>query len=165
MAKNFMKSQTPRQNSHYKQGYYSPANPEKYVGDINAIIFRSSWEFKFMRFCDSNPNVVSWCSEPLGVPYFDPLSKTGRTYYIDFAIVVVDRDGNATRWLIEVKPSKHISPPKTPLRMTDKQTTNFLYSAKQYIVNQAKFEAAKQFAAERGFKFGIITENFIFQQV
>lgn len=165
MAKNYMKSQGPRQNGLYKQGYYSPANPEKVVGDVNKLIFRSSWEFKFMRFCDTNASVVSWANEPLSVKYYDPLSRKVRDYYIDFAIVVKDNDGTVTKWLIEVKPSRHIVPPKTPKRMTDKQTAAFLYSAKAYIVNQAKFEAAREFAAHQGFKFGIITENFIFQQV
>ena len=26
--------------------------------------FRSSWEFTFMNFCDDNPSVVAWASEP-----------------------------------------------------------------------------------------------------
>lgn len=162
MAKNIMKSQSPRANSHFKQGYYRPS--AKYVGDAAKCIFRSSWEAQFMRFCDTNPSVVSWTSEPdCTISYFDPLMKRVRNYYIDFAIVTQDSDGNITKWLIEVKPSKQIVPPPTPKRMTDKQTANFLHNAKAYIVNQAKFEAAKQFAAERGFRFGIITENFLFK--
>lgn len=164
MAKNFMKSQGPRQNSHFKQGYYRPS--EKYVGDPNKVIYRSSWEQQFMRFCDTNPNVISWTSEPdLHIPYYNPLEKRISRYYIDFAIVTRDNDGNVTKWFIEVKPSKQIVPPVTPKRMTDKQTDNYLRNAKHYIVNQAKFEAAKQFAAERGFKFGIVTENFLFKGV
>lgn len=34
----------------YYQGKYKPKNPEKYVGDINNIIFRSSWERNFFFF-------------------------------------------------------------------------------------------------------------------
>jgi hypothetical protein len=49
--------------------------------------------------------------------------------------------------------------------MTDKQTASYVYAAKQYIVNQAKFEAAKEFASVRGLKFGIITENFLFKSI
>ena len=49
--------------------------------------------------------------------------------------------------------------------MTDKQTANYVYAAKQSIVNQAKFEAAKEFASVRGLKFGIITENFLFKSI
>jgi hypothetical protein len=49
--------------------------------------------------------------------------------------------------------------------MTDKQTANYVYAAKQFILNQAKFEAAKSFAATRGLQFGIITENFLFKSI
>jgi hypothetical protein len=164
MAKNFMKSQGPRQNGHYKQGYYGVVNREKYVGDISKVIYRSSWEEKLMRFCDLNENILSWSNEPVAIPYYDPLTNVTRRYYVDFAIVTRDNNGTVTKWLLEVKPSKQISPPKAPNRMTDKQTDNYLRTAKAYIINQAKFEAAKLFAADRGFKFGIITENFLFRQ-
>jgi hypothetical protein len=166
MAKNHMKSQGPRTNGQYKQGYYRVLNTDKYTGDLTKVIYRSSWEAQFMRFCDTNPNIIGWTSEPdLACNYYDPLLKKMRKYYIDFAIVAQDNDGNISKWFIEIKPNKQIVPPTTPKRMTDKQTANFLHNAKAYIVNQAKFEAAKQFAAERGFKFGIVTENFLFKGV
>ena len=40
-----------------------------------------------------------------------------------------------------------------------------MYAAKQFVVNQAKFEAAKDFAMTKGLKFGIITENFLFNSI
>ena len=42
-----------------RQGYFRPANPAKYVGDPAQIIFRSSWEFKFLKWCDSSPTVIN----------------------------------------------------------------------------------------------------------
>jgi hypothetical protein len=148
-----------------RQGYFKPAFPEKYVGDPTQIIFRSSWEFKFLKWCDHSPTVIKYSSEPVGIPYYSPLDKRGHTYYIDFYVVTKDNDGREQSWLIEVKPDKYTKPPTAPARMTDKQTASYVYAAKQYIVNQAKFEAAKEFASVRGLKFGIITENFLFKSI
>jgi hypothetical protein len=148
-----------------KQGYFKPAHPDKYIGDISQIIFRSSWEFKFLKWCDLSPTIIQYSSEPVGISYYSPLDKRGHTYYVDFYIVTRDAAGNDQKWLIEVKPDKFVKAPVVPKRMTDKQTANYVYAAKQFIVNKAKFEAAKDFAIHRGMKFGIITENFLFKSI
>ena len=33
-----------------KQGYYRIANKEKYIGDPELVIYRSSWEFGFCKY-------------------------------------------------------------------------------------------------------------------
>jgi len=154
----------PRQGR-IKQGYFKPSNPDKYIGNVNAIIFRSGWEFKFLRWLDASPTIIAYASEPVGIPYFNPLDKRGHIYYVDFYIVTKDNTGKEQKFLIEVKPGKYTEPPKAPQRMTDKSTAAYVYSAKQYVINQAKFAAAKEFAAARGLKFGIITENFLFKSI
>lgn len=148
-----------------RQGYFKPANPDKYMGDLTKIIFRSSWEFKFLKWCDLSPTVLKYSSEPIAIMYYNPLDKRPHRYYVDFYIIVEDKDGSEKRMLIEVKPEKYCNPPKKPTRMTDKQTANYLYAAKQYIINQAKFEAAREFANQKGIEFGIITENFLFKSI
>lgn len=148
-----------------RQGYYKPVNADKYIGDISKIIFRSSWEFKFLKWCDLSPTVISYSSEPIGIPFYNPLDRRVHRYYVDFYVILKDSAGLEQRYLIEVKPNKYVNPPTTPKRMTDKQTFNYMYAAKQYIVNQAKFEAARNFAKEKGIKFGIITENFLFNSI
>lgn len=147
-----------------RQGYFKPVNPDKYIG-TQLPIFRSSWEFKFLKWCDLSPTVLKYSSEPFSITYYNPLDKRPHQYYIDFYIIVADKEGNQHQYLVEVKPLKYIEPPVRPERMTDKQTANYLYAAKQYIVNQAKFQAAREFAKERGVKFGIITENFLFNEI
>jgi hypothetical protein len=159
--KTFLK---PRQGQ-IQQGYFRPANPDKYIGDPNQIIFRSSWEFKFLKWCDASPTILKYSSEPVGIPYYSPLDKRGHIYYVDFYIVTKDNEGKEKAWLIEVKPNKYTKPPVAPKRMTDKQTANYMYAAKQFILNQAKFEAARAFASTRGLQFGIITENFLFKSI
>ena len=45
------------------QGKYRASNPKKYKGDHNNIIYRSSWEYKFMKWCDMTPSIQEWGSE------------------------------------------------------------------------------------------------------
>ena len=47
--------------------------------------------------------------------------------------------------------------------MTLKKLEKYNYDMKVWITNQAKFKAAKEWAAKRGFKFGVIDENFLFK--
>jgi hypothetical protein len=159
--KTFLK---PRQGK-VQQGYFRPANLDKYIGDPNQIIFRSSWEFKFLKWCDSSPSVIKYSSEPIAIPYYSPLDKRGHLYYVDFYVEIIDNAGKARKWIIEVKPIKYTKQPVAPKRMTDKQTANYMYAAKQFILNRAKFEAARDFAKTKGIQFGIITENFLFKSI
>jgi len=165
VQKNNIKTFLSPRHGQVQQGYFRPANPEKYIGNPSQIIFRSSWEFKFLKWCDASPTILKYSSEPVGIPYYSPLDKRGHIYYVDFYIVTKDTDGKEKAWLIEVKPNKYTKPPVAPKRMTDKQTANYMYAAKQFILNQAKFEAAREFASIRGLQFGIITENFLFKSI
>lgn len=160
-----IKSVKPTLNTGYRQGYFTPQNPDKYDGDSTQIIFRSSWEFKFMEFCDTNERIIKWGSETVVVPYINPILKKESKYFIDCYMVLKDKEGNITKWLIEIKPNKYLKPPVAPERLTEKQTLNYARHAKAYIINTAKFSAAQEFAKKRMMRFGIITENFLFNQV
>ena len=46
----------------YHQGRFHPQNPQKYKGDVNNIIYRSSWELKFMQWCYRNENIMEYGS-------------------------------------------------------------------------------------------------------
>jgi hypothetical protein len=74
-------------------------------------------------------------------------------------------EGVITKWIIEVKPNKYLTPPEPPKRLTEKSTLNYARHAKAYIINDAKFKAAKVYAKENNMRFGIITENFLFNKV
>lgn len=41
----------------YYQGKYKVKNYQKYKGDPTNVIYRSSWELKFLKYCDDNDNV------------------------------------------------------------------------------------------------------------
>ena len=55
------------------KGKYRPSYPEKYRGDYTNIVYRSLWELKFMKYCDSNENILEWGSEEIVLPYVSPL--------------------------------------------------------------------------------------------
>ena len=153
------------QNGRVKQGYFTPHNPHKYTGDLSKIIYRSSWELKFLTYCDQNDAVVEYASEPVGVPYFNPILKKECTYWIDCYMATKGTHDSLNKWLIEVKPNKYLTPPEPPKRLTEKQTLNYARHAKAYIINNAKFAAARLYASKHEMRFGIITENFLFSKV
>jgi len=133
---------------------YKPSNPEKYKGNYNNIICRSSWERKFCRWCDLNENVISWGSEEFFIPYVSPIDNKVHRYYPDFIIQVKESNGKNKTYLIEVKPKKQTLPPVKK----SKVTKNFIYETKTYAVNQAKWKAAKEWCDDRLIEFKIITE-------
>lgn len=78
----------PNKKGKYKQGYFIPKHPNKYIGDVNDIIYRSSWEKRFMIHCDLNSNVISWGSESFPIPYYNNVKGRMARYYPDFCIKV-----------------------------------------------------------------------------
>src|SRR5574344_1387886 len=157
--KDFLK---PRTNSRLRQGYFKPKHPEKYKGDVNQIIYRSGWEFKFFKFCDENPMVLEYSSEPIGIDYWNSVTKKQAKDWIDGYMKTINKSGTIREWLIEVKPDKYIRPPEAPQRLTEKQTYGYVRHAKMYLINTDKFKAAKAYAKAHNMTFGIITENFLF---
>jgi len=160
-----IKDVKPTLKSGYRQGYFTPRHPEKYAGSTTDIIYRSSWELKFMEFCDGSDNVIEWGSESVAIAYFNPLTKKPAKYWIDCYMKVKGKEGVETRWLIEVKPNKYLEKPTAPKRLTESALMSYARHAKAYLINSAKFEAAQDYARTHNMKFGIITENFLFNRV
>jgi hypothetical protein len=139
------------------KGKYSPKNPKKYKGDFTNIIYRSSWERKFMVYCDSNNNVLEWGSEEVIIPYVSPIDGRVHRYFPDFYVKVKQSDGSVKRLIIEVKPKSQCSPPKQPKR----KTKHFLNEVMTWGVNEAKWKAAIKFCKDRGMEFKILTEDHL----
>jgi hypothetical protein len=137
------------------KGKFTPKNIRKYKGDYRNIIYRSSWELKFMKYCDTTPSVLEWVSEEIVVPYRSPLDNKIHRYFVDFYAKIQEADGTITTYLIEIKPSKQTVPPKKPQR----QTKSYIYEVTEYLKNQAKWKAAKEFCDDRMWKFKILTES------
>lgn len=157
-----IKSNKPSAKSKFRQGYYSLSYPEKYIGDPSKIIYRSSWEYRFCRYCDTNENVIRWSSEPLGIKYMNPIDGKEHTYYIDFYMRVKEGDAEVD-YLAEVKPSASlIKPILEGKKMTTKKLQNYNYALQTWLINRSKFASAKHFAENRGYKFIVVTEDFLF---
>ena len=134
---------------------YKPSNPQKYQGNSNNIICRSSWERRFCRWCDTNDNILRWASEEFSIKYISPVDNRPHRYYPDFLIEVKESNGKVKKYVIEVKPKKQTLPPKKKSRVTK----SYLYECKQYAVNQAKWKAAEEYCADRRLKFRFLTED------
>ena len=137
------------------KGKYRPSRPKKYRGDPTNIIYRSLWELKFMKYCDSNKNILEWGSEEVIVPYRSPIDNRYHRYFPDFYIKVRESTGKIKRMIIEIKPQKQCIEPKVQKR----KTRSYVYQVCEYAKNQAKWEAAKEFCEDRKWEFKVLTEN------
>ena len=136
------------------KGKYSPINPRKYKGDANNVIYRSLWERRFMKYCDTNVNILEWGSEEIIVGYISPLDNRPHRYFPDFYIKVKESTGQIKKYLIEIKPKKQTVEPEKKQRVTK----GYLYEGMEYAKNQAKWSAAREFCKDNGWEFKILTE-------
>ena len=137
------------------KGRYTVKNPKKYVGDINKVISRSSWELRCMNYFDQNENVLKWSSEELAIPYISPIDKRWHRYYPDFVIQMLDEQNRVKTVMIEVKPHKQTKPP-APRKRTTKR---YIQEVKDWGINTSKWKAAQEYCADRKWEFKILTEN------
>ena len=138
-------------------GRYSPQYPAKYMGDPTQVFYRSMWERQVMKFLDLTETVVSWSSEEIVIPYRSPLDNRGHRYFPDFLMRIKNADGSISTVILEVKPHAQTKPP-TPTP-TSRQTKRYVTEVCQWGVNEAKWAAARQYCAVRGWTFAIGTEK------
>jgi len=136
----------------FAQSVYQVKNPEKYVG-TKPPYCRSSWETTFCMFCDNNPSIQNWASEPVKIPYRDPLTGKATVYVPDFLIHYIDKNMKKHAELIEIKPANQM--------ILEKVGKN-PYNQAQYVKNMAKWAAANKWAQQQGLKFRVINEHDIF---
>jgi hypothetical protein len=133
-------------------GKFKPTNPQKYIGDHTNIIYRSSWECRVMSWLDKNPDIVSWGSEELTIPYRSPVDGKYHRYFPDFIV----KTKNKTM-IIEVKPERETKEPKPKKRITKQ----YLQEVMTYGINQSKWKAAEEYCLDRGWEFKVITEKHL----
>lgn len=137
------------------KGTFKPKNPEKYVGDVKGIIYRSFIELSFMRYLDSEPNVIAWASEEMHIKYISPKDNKVHKYFPDFLIRKIDESGKEGTLIVEIKHTSETSPPKKPKKVTKR----FLAECMTWEINQAKWKAAEEFCKDRKWKFEVITQK------
>ena len=146
-------------NTKYPTKYPEPKrnkikNYHKYLGDYNNIWYRSSWELKFLHWCDTNPGIIKFSSEEIVVPYLSPKDNKIHRYFVDALIKTKDITGNINTYLIEIKPYCQTIPPKER-----RKTQTYLNEVMLWGINNAKWEAAKKMCDIKGWQFKIITEK------
>ena len=144
-----------KRTSKFKQGVFNPTHPEKYKGTL-PIFYRSSYELKYMRWCDHNPSIISWGSESIIIPYHNPLTGNISRYFVDCNVTLKTKDGIIRKFLIEIKPSVQTIPPKP-----SKNTKSLLRRQAEYVKNRAKWQAAEAWAKKKGYEFTILTEKHL----
>lgn len=137
----------------FASGLYTIRNTTKYVGK-GLPRYRSSWEWAFMNFCDTNENIMQWASEPVRIPYRHPLTGKMTTYVPDFIVTYRGPNNTLRGELIEIKP-------KSQSLIEDKQSQR---DRAQVAINYAKWDQATKWAKNNGLTFRVITEEQIFHQ-
>ena len=136
-------------------GKYRPTYRKKYKGDPTNIIYRSLWEFKFMKYCDLNENILEWGSEEIVIPYISPIDNRVHRYFPDFYVRVRSKTGRIEKLIIEIKPLKQTTHPKKQQR----RTKRYITEVTTYAVNDAKWKAATEYCKDRRWEFKILTEK------
>lgn len=131
----------------FKQGLFKPKNKSKYVGNVDHIVYRSSWELDVFNFLDLNSNVTKWNSEGIIIPYY--MDRKKHKYYVDLLVEI-----NEKVYLIEIKPYKETVPPKG-------DNIRELLTFKK---NTLKWNAAREYCKERNIEFLILTEKDIYKK-
>lgn len=162
------------------QGYMKNLkNPDKYVGDLQDIIYRSGWELAFAKWCDASKSVLKWSSEPTRIFYYNRIAKLDeckklgldpnnpknwavKNYHVDFWIQIKREDDIIEKWFIEIKPKDKLKKPIPPKPNSSlKEQRRFNNLAKEYLINEAKFAAMNEFAKRNGAKFYIFHEDIM----
>ena len=165
------------ENAKTRQGYYKVQNVNKYIGDPNLVIYRSSWEYSFCRWCDYSPSIIRWGSEPMHIPYYDRVSKLEeckkygldpndpknwviKNYHTDFWIEIDKGNEKSERIFIDIKPAIKLKKPIPPnYNASLKEQKKFVIDSKEYLINEAKFAAMSAYAEKNNMKFFIFTEE------
>lgn len=137
---------------------FQPTNANKYKG-LYPIVCRSSWEYKYCIYCDTEPSILEWSSEPFKIKYYYPITEKYRHYFPDYWIKVMTVSGNIREYLVEIKPKKYLKKPIPPKVKTAKKVKNYKYLVETYVEITAKAIAAKKFAKMNNMEYIILTED------
>lgn len=140
----------------FYQGKFKPENPSKYMGNVDNIVYRSSWEYKAFKFCDLTKHIVKWASEETIIPYISPVDGRPHRYFMDLKIWFTRQDGSIGIALVEIKPYAQTTP---PVKKPGKKTSTFLEEVKTFTINTAKWEAAEALCRREGWLFVKWTEH------
>lgn len=145
-----IKNLSPSKKSRYRQGYIDPKSCKKLFDRLSndKIIYRSSYELKFITWLENSSKVLHWGSECIRIPYLW-VDGTTHSYYPDYFVEMVD----GTKMVVEIKPHNQ----------TQKPLNENCWGAKEYAKNMCKWKATQEFCKAKGFIFKVLTEKTINQ--
>ena len=144
----------------FKQGSYTVINKSKYIGNVSSVYYRSSWEQRVFLYMDISPNILKWSSEEISIPYIKPTDNKPHRYFPDLYAEVLTSTG-AKKFLIEIKPTKDTEIYK-PKKTTSKSQQRIVESAITVAINEAKWDAAREWCKINSITFMIWTEKELF---
>jgi hypothetical protein len=153
-------------NKNYHQGYYSVINKDKYIGDLNRVIYRSSWEEAFCRYLDGNEKILKWSCEHIVITYNDLRGKSHRYYPDYYYQMMIDNDPNQLKHVVvELKPYVETIPPVKDFDIMEskskKKLENYSYAVTMYTKNLLKWNSAIQWCQDHHMEFIIVTEKHL----
>ncbi len=143
-----IKDLKPSKKSRYKQGYINPKSCKKLFEsqENEKIIYRSSYEKRFIMWLEKSPKVKHWGSECVSVDYTGADGKK-HEYWPDYMVEFDD----GSKCLIEIKPYSQTVEPDPRCE----------YAYEAFKKNFLKWMAAKEFCEHNGMSFKILTEHTI----
>lgn len=108
-----------------------------------------------MNWLDKNDNIIEWGSEEIVIPYKSPVDGKMHRYFPDFFVRVKQSDGIIRAMILEIKPKKQTKPPVKKKRVTKQ----YIQEVVTWGINEAKWKAANEFCADRGWAFKVLTEE------
>ena len=158
--------QSKYRNAH--RGYYKILNQKKFIKPLDEymqstiqkdnefyIQYKSSLERIAFCYADLNPKVSKFSVEPFNIQYVKPTDNQVHRYFIDLYIEFVTGD----KFIVEIKSFNETIPPEMPKSKSPNSILRYKEQLETYIVNQAKWKAAKEFAESKGLKFIVLTEK------
>lgn len=160
----------------YVKGHYMPKHPDKCLntngklGVKSAIEYRSSWELKFMKFCDKYASILEWGSEIIRIPYVSEVDGKQHTYVTDFYFVCRNKEGGIDKYVLEVKPkcqiaflneNNEIIYPDPPKHKTQRSIRNWQERCNTLRINNSKWAEARRWCREHGYVFKVLSEEEI----
>ena len=144
-----IKGLKPSKKSRNHQGYVRRDQCHKLFESTknDPIIYRSGLELQFINFCENNPRIIKWASEPIQITYFNRIKQKEASYYPDYII----ENYKGERTIVEIKPYNQTVKPSS---------VDSRWLKEAWITNVDKWTAAKKFAEDNNMKFIIITEKF-----
>jgi len=100
-------------------------------------------------------SVTQWASEAIRIPYRNPFTGKQTIYVPDFFIAYADKSGKSHVELIEVKPSN---------QAVKERTGRSKHNQAHWVLNQAKWEAARAWCKQKNIFFRIVTEQDLYHQ-